>query len=72
LEDVTVALCAENWRRDACDVHHPEEVRLDLFVIVFCCHILDRIDVGVARVIDEHVEPAKGICALWIALPAPN
>jgi hypothetical protein len=60
LDDVTITLCAEDWQRCACDVHHPEEVGLDLFAKSSSLPYPRSICAGVARVIDEH-EPAKGI-----------
>jgi hypothetical protein len=61
LDDVAGALLAQDGQRGAADVDHAPEVRLDLRAEVLVGEVLDRVDVRVARVVDEHVEAPESV-----------
>ena len=55
------ALCTQDGERRARHVDHAPEVGLDLGAEVLLGKVLDRVDVRVARVVDDDVEPAEGL-----------
>jgi hypothetical protein len=61
LNDVAARLLAEDGQGCPGDVDHAPEVSLDLGAEVVLREVLDGVDVGIAGVVDENVQPAEGV-----------
>jgi hypothetical protein len=59
LNDMPVPLLTKNRKGCARDVHDAEEIRLELGAEVTLRDVLDRVDIRVAGIVHNHVEPSE-------------
>jgi hypothetical protein len=61
VDDVTAATLTHMAYSGAGEIHHAEEIGFDLRAIVGGRHLLERDELAVTRVVDEHIELAERV-----------
>lgn len=59
MEDIARLLLTHDRNNWFCDVHHAEEVYVDLLAEIFDINVLDRCGVGVSGIVDNDIDAAE-------------